>query len=413
MSETRGLIVEALTDQSIELMRRRIGYPNPTLRETLDLGPWNRVACEDAFRRFSICIGDNNPLYTNPDYAAASRWQGSIAPVGFEMTMGINMSRTMTPAFQAETRKALRGVHLFNSGTNNFYYRPIRPADQLFKSAWVASVEEKASKFANKSVLVTNEDQAWNQNGEVVTAGARCFIHTERKQASDTGGKYAKDQPPFYTDEQLQEIEDAYDNEYVRGADTLYIEDCEVGQELPRMAKGPLTVTDLINYHMAAGWKPYGNYPFRLAYEARKGARAFYTRDEFNAWDTLQRIHWEPALARQVGVQTSYDIGPMRFSMLAHYLMNFAGDDAWIYYIRSEYRSFNYIGDVTWLTGRITAVRRDEILGPLIEIDVQGISQRGAENLRGKAIILVASKATGLAQLPPAPTITPYKRKKA
>lgn len=410
MADRGGLIVEALTDDTIELMRRRIGYPNPTLRGSLDMGPWNRVASEDAFRRFAICVGDDNPLYVDPDYPAHTRWGGAIAPTGFEMSMGENMSPLMTPEFEQATRKALRGIHLFNSGTDHFYYRPIRPGDRLFGSGWVSGVEEKDSKFANKSVLVTNDSQSWNQNEEVVFAGKSWFIHTERKKASSTEGKYSKDKPALYTDEQIEEIEKAYDNQYQRGDDTLYLEDCVVGQELPKMVKGPLTVTDLINYHMGAGWKPYGNYPYRLAYESRKRARGFYTRDEYNGWDSLQRIHWDPGLARQIGVQMGYDIGPMRYSMLTHYLSSFAGDDAWIYYVRSEYRSFNYFGDTTWITGTITGARIDDVLGPLIEVEVVGTSQRGVENLRGKATILVASRTFGLAQLPPAPPVTEHRR---
>jgi len=410
MADRQGLIVAELTEDSIELMRRRIGFPNPTLRGSLDLGPWNREATAEAIRRFAICIGDDNPLYTDPAYAAKSRWQGSVAPIGFEMSMGENKSPLMEPEFEKETSKALRGIHLFNSGTDHYYYRPIRAGDQLSTSSWVATVEEKQSKFANKSVLVTNEQQGWNQKDEVVLSGRSWFIHTERKKASDSSGKYSGDKPAAYTEEQINEIEAAYDNQYLRGADTLYIEDCEIGQQLPRMVKGPLTVTDLINYHMAAGWRPYGNYPYRLAYESRKRARGFYTRDDYNSWDSLQRIHWDPALARQVGVQMGYDIGPMRYSMLTHYLSSFAGDDAWIYYARSEYRSFNYFGDTTWITGKITDVRTDDILGPLIDIDVLGMNQRGVENLRGKATILVASRKTGLAQLPPAPPVTPFRR---
>jgi len=410
MASDSGLIVEKLTDESIALMRRRIGYPNPTLRGSAKLGPWNRTASAESIRHWVLGNGDDNPLYTDPGYAAATRWGGPVAPPGHEMSMGVDRSPIMDPGFAEATRKALRGIHLFNSGVEIYYHKPVRPGDALFRSGWVASVEEKASAFATRSVLVTNGQQSWDQNEEVVNSGSNWFIHTERRQASKTEGKYAKDEPARYTDEQLREIEDAYDQQYLRGADTLYIEDCRVGQALPRMVKGPLTVTDLINYHMGAGWSPYGNYPHRLAYESRKGSRGFYTRNEFNAWDVLQRIHWEPQLAQQIGVQSSYDIGPMRFAMLAHYLTNFAGDDGWVYYMRTEYRTFNYMGDTTWLSGEITAVLDDGPLGPRIEIDVRGVNQRGVENLRGKGIILVASKTAGLAKLPPAPPITPHRR---
>ena len=62
---------------------------------------------------------------------------------------------------------------------------------------------------------------------------------------------------------------------------------------LPTMVKGPLTVTDLINMHMGGGWFGYGNPPLRLAFENRKKMRGFYTKNEFGAWDVVQRVHWE------------------------------------------------------------------------------------------------------------------------
>src|SRR6202012_5028440 len=100
------------------------------------------------------------------------------------------------------------------------------------------------------------------------------------------------------TDEQLAEIEAAYEAEYRRGTDTLYIEDVAIGQKLPRMVKGPLTITDLINLHMGAGWLVYGNWPNRLAYENRKKLRGFYSRHAFNAWEKIQRVHWDTDLGK-------------------------------------------------------------------------------------------------------------------
>jgi acyl dehydratase len=410
MGQESGVLQLQLTDESIEMMRRRIGYPNPTLRQGLAVGPWNRVASDDAIRHWALCNGDDNRLYTEPGYAAQTRWGGTVAPPGFEMSMGFDRSPEVPPDLAKATQKALRGANLFNSGAEHHYYRPIRPGDTLYRSEWVGKVEEKQSRFANRSVIVTNDHQVWNQDEQVVLTGAKWYIHTERRRASGSEGKYAKDAAPAYTDEQLREIEAAYDNEYRRGADTLYLEDVAIGQPLPTMVKGPLTVTDLINFHMGTGWLTYGNWPHRLAFESRKRLRGFYTRNEFNAWDTLQRIHWNSGLAQEVGVQRMYDIGPMRFAMLAQYLTNFAGDDAWVHYARTEYRNFNYMGDTTWLRGVVTAARVDERLGPLVAVDVRGVNERGTENLIGGGVILVASRQHGPAQLPPAPPLTDRRR---
>jgi acyl dehydratase len=265
-----SLVKGRITEESLALMRRRIGFPNPTLRVGVLSEPWNIRATGDAMRRFSLCIGDDNPLYCDPDYAASTRWGEVIAPPGFEKSMGLDRSREMDADFAKETSKALRGVQLFYSGGENFYYRPITEGVTLYRSKWVADVQEKTSKFAQKSAVVTNSLALWDDQDNVYVDGVDWYVHAERRKVADgdTSGKYAKDEPAVYTDEDIEEIEAAYDAEYRRGSDVLYLEDVKIGQVLPRMVKGPFTVTDLINLHMGAGWLVYGNPPYRLAYEA-------------------------------------------------------------------------------------------------------------------------------------------------
>jgi hypothetical protein len=403
-----GLVRGVITDEAIEQMRRRIGFPNPTVRPGVVTLPWNSTATGDAIRRWAQSNGDMNPLYAEPGYADGTRWAGPVAPPGFEWSMGFNRNREVPDDLLRETRGALRGVQLYHSGAHYRFYRPI-PADiPLCKAEWVADVAEKESRFANRTVLVTNSNQWWDDEDHVYVASDRWFVHAERKKIS-AGDKNAKDEAPFYSEEDMAEIEACYDNEYVRGADTLYLEDLTVGMNLPRMVKGPLTITDMINTYMGAGWLSYGSPPFRLAYENRKRMRGFYSRDAYNAWDSVQRVHWDGELAGKVGVQRMYDIGPMRYIMLCHYLSNYAGDDGFVHEIRYELRNFNYVGDVTWLDGRITAVRVDPVLGPLIELEITGTNQRGQPNIQATAVILVASREKGLCELPQAPPVTEFR----
>lgn len=409
VADADGLIRNRITDESVDLMRRRIGFPNPTLRTGAIDEPWNLACTDDAVRRFAICIGDDNPLYTQPDYARTTRWGGVIAPPAFEKSMGINRNPVMDPDEARITSKALRGIQLFHSGGENFYYAPIMEGTTLYRSRYVKAVEDKQSEFSGRSVIVTNGLCLWDQNDRVLVDGVDWFIHAERKKKTEKTDKYVHDEPASYTDEDLAEIEAAYDAEYRRGADTLWFEDIEIGAKMPRMVKGPLTITDLINLHMGAGWLIYGNWPNRLAYENRKKLRGFYSRDEFNGWDTVQRVHWDKGLAEKVGVRMMYDIGPVRQFHISNFLANFAGDDAWIHRIRFEFRRFNYIGDVTWLDGEVTAKRIDETLGPLIEVAMRGTNQRGNGNIRADATILLASRRHGPARLPQAPPPTEHR----
>lgn len=409
MAADTALVRKQITDEDVQLMRERVGYPNPTLRKGVITKPWNVLATADAIRRWAECIGDANPLYNDADYAAGTRWQGVIAPPGFEWSMGLDRSRAVPEDLNRRTHGALRGVQLYHSGAEYVYYRPIREGTTLYKAECVADVRDKTSRhFGTRSVIVDNATCWWDEREEVAVTGSRWFVHAERRAVSQ-GNRKPNDEVAFYTDEQLAEIEHAYDREYVRGADTLYLEDVRVGESLPAMAKGPLTITDMINMHMAGGWLTYGNPPFRLAHENRKKLRGFYSRNEFNAWDTIQRVHWDLSLAHSVGVRHLYDIGPMRFVMVCNYVSNFAGDDAWVHRIRYELRNFNYVGDTTWLRATITDARIDDQLGPLLELEIRGVNQRGEENITATATILVASRERGLAKLPACPPVTAHR----
>jgi acyl dehydratase len=403
-----GLVHGRITDADVEMLRRRIGYPNPTLRRGVITKPWNTTVNADAVRRWAESNGDMNPLFNDAEYAARTRWAGTIAPPGFEWSMGISRLRAVPEDLQQETRKALRGVQLFHSGAEYRYYRALTEGTTLYRADWVADVAEKKSKFATRSVIANNATCWWTADEQVAIEGERWFVHAERRPVAKKKSE-PKDEVLPYTDEQMSDIEAAYDNEYVRGPDTLYFEDVKVGDKLPLMVKGPLTITDMINTYMGNGWLTYGNPPFRLAYENRKLLRGFYSKDEYNAWDTVQRVHWDIGLAHKVGVRHLYDIGPMRLMMLCHYLSNYTGDDGWVFRYRYELRNFNYVGDTTWLSGQITAVRVDPALGPVVDLEVVGTNQRGQENIRATATLLVASRKQGPVEFPAAPAVTPYR----
>lgn len=404
-----GTIEGAVTDEGIALLRRRIGFTNPTVRLGILSKPKNVTASADAIRQWAEGIGDTNPFYNDEAYATATRWGGPVAPPGFEASMGIARHPVMADAEEdARTRKALRGVGLFHAGSEHFYYRPVTPGTVLYRSQWLADVAEKAGDFAGRAVMATNAQSWWNQDDIVVATGSNWYFHGERRRRS-AGEKNGADIAPFYSDEQLEEIERTYDAEYIRGADTLYLEDVSETTTLPTMVRGPLTLTDLINYNMAQGWAGYGCPPHRLARENRKRLRGFYSRNDVNAWDTVQRVHWDPAVPGDAPSRRLYDYGAMRYAMLCNYLSNFAGDDSWVFFVRYELRKFNYMGDTTWLNADIVDARVDEHLGPLIDLQVRGVNQRGQENITASATILIPSRKHGPVRLPEPPPMTPHR----
>jgi hypothetical protein len=163
--------------------------------------------------------------------------------------------------------------------------------------------------------------------------------------------------------------------------------------------KGPMVITDQINHYMGWGWGPYGNGALRLGYENRKRMPGFYSRNNFNSWDVIQRVHWDPDIAREVGVPLMYDIGPMRHAWAVNYCTNFMGDDAWLYHLRTERRRVSDFGDTTWWTGTVTKKHVDDI-GSAIDVEFTETSQRDKVNSICHATILVASRERGPVDLP-------------
>src|SRR5690606_25584692 len=142
------------------------------------------------------------------------------------------------------------------------------------------SLEEKRSEFAGRSVIRINRHVKVNQRGEVVATYRVLSVLTERKTAR-TKGKYADIQPATYTDEDIAKIDAIYGAEEVRGGETRHWEDVAVGDSLGTMAKGPLTVTDVICFHAGGyGFHPYAPTVGRLAYQNRKRIPAFYIKNE-------------------------------------------------------------------------------------------------------------------------------------
>ena len=82
----------------------------------------------------------------------------------------------------------------------------------------------------------------------------------------------------------------------MRGASPRYFEDVDVGDELPPMAKGPMTVTGFIAF--AQGWGGLYIRANKLAYKQLRKHPGLGIANRFGIPDVPERVHWEDELAR-------------------------------------------------------------------------------------------------------------------
>lgn len=386
-----------IQDSDIERQQKLLGYYQPQkLREYI------QTATEDNIRNFAHGVGNDNPLHCDPAYASGTRWGSVVAPSMMAGVINSPMKGDPVPDRIRALRKSLwKGIHVFVSGSKWDFYGPIFPGDTLYSYTGDESCEVKRSEFSGRSIINVRRYVKVNQRAEVVAVYRMLRILTERKKAVQKG-KYSKIEPAHYDQDQIAAIDEIYANEVVRGADARYFEDVDVGDELNKMVKGPLTVTDVMCFHAGGyGFVPYAPRANRLAYQNRQRIPAFYITNEQGVPDVAQRLHWDPSWAKAIGNPMAYDYGVMRENHLFHFLTDWAGDDGLVVHVHDQIRKFNYMGDVQHITGRVTGKREEGGQG-LIDVEVRLVNQRGEETVNATATIALP-KRDRLAMYPEVP----------
>ncbi|MFI0961281.1 MaoC family dehydratase N-terminal domain-containing protein [Streptomyces sp. NPDC021080] len=398
-STTQEPTFGVLTDAALERSRRRLGVPLPQRNP-----PHNYEVTWDAVRHFAYGYGDDNPLYCDPGYAVGTRWGGLIAPPTFHYTMGEDAA----PKPDAETRALLKGDPFAGLGSYQAvmeyeWWRPLEQGDRCRMLETQVGVQEKKSSFGGRTAHVTRDFLYTNGAGEMHAVRRGTWINAER-HASRKRAKEKLEQQP-YTPEQLAEIDAAYAAETRRGAETRYWEDVQVGEEIQSRVKGPLLTTDVVVWHVGWGMQLTPPGAFRLAHQVRAKAPGLYPVNTLSVPDTVQRLHWEPQRAQELGLPTSYDYGAMRETWLVHALTDWMGDDGWLWKLRCEHRKFNYVGDTTWVRGQV--VDKQEVEGRHeVHLDIRCENQRGEVTSPGTAVVLLPTRRRPRVELPAPPAST-------
>ena len=390
-----------LTDAAIARSRQRLGVPQPVQRT-----PHNLEVSRDGARHFAHGYGDDNPLYCEPEYGRASRWGTLIAAPGFMYTMGEDIAPKPDP----ETKALLKGDPFAGMGSYQAvmefeWFAPLELGDSCKVLMTQVGVEQKSSRFGGRTAHVTRDYIYTNGAGQLHAIRRGTWVNAERTATKERSTTSAQRVPEPYTGEQLAQIDAAYAAETRRGAETRYWEDVEVGDQLQPRVKGPLTITDLILFHLGWGMQLTPPGAFRLAYRLRSKAPALYPPNELNIPDTVQRLHWEPERAKELGIATSYDYGGMREIWMMHALTDWMGDDAWLAQLRCQHRKFNYLGDTSWVTGTVVGKRR-EGEHALVDLELRITNQVGEETTPGTASVILPSHETGPVRLPDPPAET-------
>jgi len=388
-----------ILEEDVQRLRQRIGIPTPALSES-----YNPVADRTSISHYAFGNGEDNPLFHDPDYGRASRWRGQIAPPTFLVSAGINETRKSTdPEIKKLFKGVFRGVGKYYSGVRWEWFKPVYAGDDIFEESWLSDVQEKTSSFGagSRSIMETTRSFYVDRAGLPFATRDESYVNIERG-ASRKGGKFAGVERARYTPEEIERIDADYAKEVVRGAEPRWWEDVEVGESIGHVVKGPTTVVDVISNQMARGWGGYGPGPLRYAWKLRRRMPAFYVEDEYGVPDVVQRLHWDQRRAEAVGLPAPYDYGQMRTAWLAHVVTNWMGDDAWLWRLENQLRSFNFLGDTHWCSGEVVG-KRVEDGHHVVELSLRATNQRGEVTASGSAVVILPSREHGPVVLPTPP----------
>lgn len=378
-TEPKTRLFPRITDQALDELRARIGVKIENTQE-----PWCHEATRDNIRHYAHGIGDDNPLWCDPAHAAKSVHGGIVALPSFLFSTSRIISGYVG---------GIPGVHAMWAGADWTWHRWLRRNETVTTEAWLKDLVEHRTTFAGRSIQQIYHVRFFGEDGSLVAEADSWCFRTDRDAAREEGTKYrdVKSKPPRrYTEEELATFFDHYAQERPRGATPRYWQDVQVGEALPVMPKGPMTVTGFIAY--AQGWGGLYIRANRLAWKQVQAHPGLGIRNRFGIPDCPERVHWEPEMALLVGAPGAYDYGPERCSWLTHHLTDWMGDHGFLVRAHCKLRRHNPEGDLLLIEGKVTT-KRVEGGRHLVEIEQVARNQDGEVSVVGGGTVALPSRS--------------------
>lgn len=342
---------------------------------------------KDVIKNFAINIGDNNPLYTDEEYAKNTVWKGIIAPFGAFVRY---IAETGTFA----RGNVVDGQTFLYGGTEYEFLDVIRPGDTFTLSDEFMGVKEKKlppEKAEKYRLLTLQACRSYvNQHGIAAvkatgTVMITCVYKDPDAQPTTTA-VYKAVEKPRYPQEMLDEIYSYYNDylagRYRRGNVPRYWDDVNVGDELDKLIKGPLDVTDMAAYSCAVG-SIFGSGATKW-----ESIRTLLTDKDpdTGAWITRDAFHFSDVYAHTTGMPAAMVYGAMEECFICESVANWMGDDGFVKKINIQNRRPLFHGDIFTVKGTVTD-KYEKNGEYLVEITLSGENKDGTTVCPAKAVV--------------------------
>jgi len=335
--------------------------------------PWNRDVTEDSIRHFAFGIGEDNPLWVDPEYARRARHKRLAAPPAY-------LCSVLYPILHGAPVEA--PLSSLIGGLEYRYSIPVLEGDRIDAVATQKTTYEKRSSSGRRLIFVISDVTYTNQRNEVVGTATGTMI-----RATQVGEELLFDQPlQRYSKEELDRIGAAVRAERRTGGTRLQAADMEVGQDIPAIVRGPLTIGDMVCWQAAIGpsYRAGG-----LGYLDCLKAPHTAVTNPITGWPVkYSQQHEDVHLAAQRGMPGPFDNGVMRYAWVSPLLTNWMGDDGELRRLSVQVRRPHIYGDTIWYSGQVVGIAAGDD-GSLVKIAIKGVNQLGNLTTSGEAEVFL------------------------
>ncbi len=335
---------------------------------------WNHEVTADAIRHFVYGTDDDNPLWRDPEHAAKSRWGRPVAPPAYLVSV-------MYPILHGAPMKAPLASLI--GGIEYEWVKPAFVGDRLRAVSRQKDFFEKRSKDGRRLNFVISEITYLDHDDDVVATATGTMI-----MATQAGREVMFERPIHrMSDEALAELDAAFRAETRSGGDGPRFEDVEVGQAIPPIRRGPLTIGDMVCWNAAIGPSYKAG---RWGYlDLQNAPHVAALNPATNVPVKYSQQHEDFNLAAGRGMPGPFDNGVMRFAWVAPLITNWIGDDGFLRRLYVQVRRPVIYGDV--VTYQAKVAEKDAANGR-VKLEITGANQEGEIATTGHAEVELPRK---------------------
>ena len=338
----------------------------------------NHTQTDQLFVRLMLCqfafgIGDDNPLWTDPDYATGGPFGRLVAPPTFLVSARYPILHGAP--IDAPLLSLLKDIEF------TWEKRTFEGA-ALLSSTRQGDVREVVEPGGGRRIYVDGLTTYRDDRGELVARAKGTVVRMLSQGEFEIDEWTAHE----YRPEELERIQHDILNEKRTGRLNLSAAELTIGTRLPGIVRGPMNIGDLVCWHAAIG-PSYR--PGPLGYKDILGTPQFRVNHPQTGWPIkymLQHEDWN--LAHQRGMPAPFDNGIMRFAWVSPLVTNWMGDRGFLARLKVTIHLPVLYGDTCWYTGEVVQ-NLPEGDRTRVGIRILGTNQKGSITTSGLAEVIL------------------------